>query len=119
MKSGHQENNSNEHYAEWRWRLTFELLVPDRRASSTRPLREVASLAHEPFDDPMENRILVVQRLLGLLRQSLFTGAKASKILNSVGTHATKQLKHYASSWSEANVDIEPHLDCVRLPQSV
>ena len=64
--------------------LVLELLAVDGLAPRSVACREVAALDHEGFDDPVEARTLVAERLAGLALP-LLARAEGSKVLGRLG----------------------------------
>lgn len=73
--------------------LVGELRSIDRFATSTVSGGEIASLAHEPGDDPVELRSLVVQRL-SAAAGSLLASAECSEVFSSAGSGVGEKLHH-------------------------
>lgn len=65
--------------------LICKLVAVDGLSTGSIVIREIPTLAHEPWDDTVEARTLVAKTLL--------SGAQGSEVLSSLGDHISSQLR--------------------------
>mmetsp|Transcript_53334 Transcript_53334/g.152148 ORF Transcript_53334/g.152148 Transcript_53334/m.152148 type:complete len:262 (-) Transcript_53334:41-826(-) len=88
--------------------LVCKLVPVDRLAPHAVPLRDIASLAHEARDDPVEHAALVVERLAGLADPLLASGERP-EVLHGLRRHAAEQLHLDAARRLAADLHVEEH----------
>lgn len=86
--------------------LIFKLSAVNRLSARAITRCEVTALDHELFDDAMECRALVRERLVRLAH-ALFTGAKSTEVLSGLRNNIVVQLEGNTASRFGANGDIE------------
>jgi hypothetical protein len=64
-------------------------------------------LRHEPSDDSVQDRSLIVQRLLRRRPDALLAGAEASEVLRGQRRGVGVQLDVESSGWSAGDADVE------------
>ncbi len=70
---------------------------------------EITTLTHEPRDDPVENRIFVVQRL-SRNTLSFFSGAQRPEVLNCFGNVVAEESNYDSSGVRSIDLDIKENL---------
>ena len=63
---------------------------------------EVATLHHEPLDDSMEDGVLVVQRLVGVVPDAFLPSAQGAEVLARQGALFWEQLEDDPASWCDS-----------------
>ena len=81
----------------------------DALATGTVSSGKITTLAHEAWNNPMENRIFEV-KWFASSSGSLFSSAKCTEVLNCFGDVVTEQAKYDSSGISSIDLNVEVNL---------
>jgi hypothetical protein len=77
--------------------FVLKLLAINRLASNTGAVGEISSLAHEIFDNTVENRVFEVEWFVGLWGNSLLSRTESTEVLSGLRDNGVVELENYTA----------------------